>query len=124
MSTFTIDSDNNITAHAGLPAGADESQSFSSAKELAKLTAEWPASRPGRYLEQLRRRRAVRRSEAGQEIHGPQGGGRADLGGGPASVPRRCATGDRRRVRQGEGEEVPDQGQPARPGAEGRNGAA
>ena len=45
MSTFTIDSDNNITAHAGLPAGADESQSFSNTKELAKLTAEWPASR-------------------------------------------------------------------------------
>ena len=45
MPTFTIDADNNITAHAGLPAGADESQSFSSGKELAKLTAEWPASR-------------------------------------------------------------------------------
>jgi integrase/recombinase XerD len=45
MATFTIDSDNNITAHAALPAGADESQSFSTAKELAKLTAEWPASR-------------------------------------------------------------------------------
>ena len=43
MATFTIDSDNNITAHAALPAG--ESQSFSNAKELAKLTAEWPASR-------------------------------------------------------------------------------
>jgi hypothetical protein len=28
-----------------LPAGADESQSFSTSKELAKLTAEWPASR-------------------------------------------------------------------------------
>ena len=45
MATFTIDSDNNITAHAGPPASADESQSFSNAKELAKLTAEWPASR-------------------------------------------------------------------------------
>jgi hypothetical protein len=45
MSTFTIDAENNITAHAALPAGADESQSFSNAKELAKLTAEWPASR-------------------------------------------------------------------------------
>ena len=44
MSTFTIDSDNNIMALAGLP-GADESQSFSNAKELAKLTAEWSASR-------------------------------------------------------------------------------
>jgi hypothetical protein len=45
VSTFTIDADNNITALAGLPADADKSQSFSNAKELAKLTAEWPASR-------------------------------------------------------------------------------
>ncbi len=45
MSTFTIDAENNITAHATLPAGADESQSFSTAKELARLTAEWPMSR-------------------------------------------------------------------------------
>jgi hypothetical protein len=45
MATFTIDSDNNITAHAALPAGIDQSQSFTSQKELAKLTAEWPASR-------------------------------------------------------------------------------
>jgi hypothetical protein len=45
MSTFTIDSDNNITAHAELPAGADATQSFTSQKELAKLTADWPASR-------------------------------------------------------------------------------
>jgi hypothetical protein len=42
---FTIDSENNIVAHAALPAGADGSQSFASEKELAKLTAEWPASR-------------------------------------------------------------------------------
>src|ERR1700674_4429356 len=45
MSTFTVDSENNITALAGSSAGADNSQSFSSPKELAKLTAEWPASR-------------------------------------------------------------------------------
>jgi hypothetical protein len=45
MATFTIDSDNNITAHSAIPAGTDESQSFSNPKELAKLTAEWPASR-------------------------------------------------------------------------------
>jgi len=31
--------------HTELPAGVDASQSFSSAKELAKLTAEWPVSR-------------------------------------------------------------------------------
>jgi hypothetical protein len=34
---FTIDSENNIVAQAALPAGADKSQSFSTAKELAKL---------------------------------------------------------------------------------------
>ena len=45
MSTFTIDASNNITAHVQVPAGADESQSFSTAKELAKLTGEWPVSR-------------------------------------------------------------------------------
>jgi hypothetical protein len=45
MSTFTIDADNNITALVGLAAGADQSQSFSTAKELAKITAEWPVSR-------------------------------------------------------------------------------
>jgi hypothetical protein len=35
MATFTIDSENNITAHAGPPAAADESQSFSTPKGLA-----------------------------------------------------------------------------------------
>jgi hypothetical protein len=45
MATFTIDSDNNITAHTGALASADQSQSFSSAKELAKLSAGWPISR-------------------------------------------------------------------------------
>jgi hypothetical protein len=45
MITFTIDQDNNITGHAKLPADADQAQSFTSAKELAKLTAEWPLSR-------------------------------------------------------------------------------
>ena len=43
MAPLTIDSDNNITAHAALP--ADALQSFSNAKQLAKLTAEWPTSR-------------------------------------------------------------------------------
>lgn len=45
MSTFTINSDNNITAHAGLPASAENLPSFATAKELAKLSATWPASR-------------------------------------------------------------------------------
>jgi hypothetical protein len=42
---FTIDSDNNISAFTGVPVAPDKSQSFSTAKELAKLTAEWPVSR-------------------------------------------------------------------------------
>jgi hypothetical protein len=42
---FTIDSENHIVAHAEVPDCADESQSFSSAKQLAKVTAEWPVSR-------------------------------------------------------------------------------
>jgi hypothetical protein len=45
MSTFTIDAENNITCHAELPTGTDESQSFSNSKELARLTADWPVSR-------------------------------------------------------------------------------
>jgi hypothetical protein len=45
MSTFTIDTDNNITACAGVPAAADNLQSFSTAQELAKLSAGWPISR-------------------------------------------------------------------------------
>jgi hypothetical protein len=45
MATFTIDSENNIVAHAGTPASADHLQPFSTEKELAKLAADWPASR-------------------------------------------------------------------------------
>jgi Protein of unknown function (DUF3489) len=45
MTTFTIDSENNIVAHTGPPAGGDESQSFSTSQELAKVSAGWPISR-------------------------------------------------------------------------------
>jgi hypothetical protein len=45
MATFTIDSDNNIVAHAGTPATTDHLQLFSSEKELAKLAGDWPGSR-------------------------------------------------------------------------------
>ncbi len=42
--TFTIDSENNVTAHAGLPpAGANEP--FANLKDLTRLAAKWPASR-------------------------------------------------------------------------------
>ncbi len=45
MNTFTIDPDNNITVPVGDPAGAANLEAFSTAKELAKLTADWPISR-------------------------------------------------------------------------------
>jgi hypothetical protein len=49
MTTFTIDNDNNITAH-GTPeeaaaANATPLDSFSSQKELAELVARWPTER-------------------------------------------------------------------------------
>ena len=45
MTTFTLDTDNNITAHAAAPAAQDHLVVFASQKELAKATAEWPISR-------------------------------------------------------------------------------
>ena len=45
MTTFLIDSDNNIAAYAELPADASKADSFASEKDLAKLTKDWPASR-------------------------------------------------------------------------------
>jgi hypothetical protein len=42
---FTIDSHNNIAAHAGIPANADNLKTFDSERELAKLAADWPAAR-------------------------------------------------------------------------------
>lgn len=37
---YTIDADNNITAHSQVPAGGITTEKFSSAKELGKLAAE------------------------------------------------------------------------------------
>jgi hypothetical protein len=37
MATFTIDTDNNIAAHAGAPASTDNLESFATEKELARL---------------------------------------------------------------------------------------
>ena len=45
MTTFTIDTDNNITAHAAAPAAQDNLAAFASQKELSKIAAEWPISR-------------------------------------------------------------------------------
>jgi len=43
--TFTIDTDNNIAAHAGAPASTENVQSFASYQELAKLAADGSAAR-------------------------------------------------------------------------------
>jgi hypothetical protein len=49
MTTFTIDNDNNITAYAAPEQAQDAlalgAQLFSSHKDLAKIAADWPASR-------------------------------------------------------------------------------
>src|SRR5262249_2227479 len=45
MTTFTIDSENNIAAHAAVPTNMESAQAFATEKELAKLAAEWPGSR-------------------------------------------------------------------------------
>jgi hypothetical protein len=45
MATFTIDTENNIAAHAAVPTNLDNLQAFATEKELAKLAAEWPGAR-------------------------------------------------------------------------------
>jgi hypothetical protein len=45
MATFTIDSENNLAAHAAVPTNLENAQAFATEKELAKLSAEWPGSR-------------------------------------------------------------------------------
>jgi hypothetical protein len=120
MSMFTIDADNNITAHAALPAGADESQSFSTSEELAKLTAEWPASRlvetwnsfagvaPFDELKPVKK--FTNRKDAVRAF------GRRSRACPPTLRNRRPTS----RPPRGRGRR-PGQGSPARPGAKGRN---
>src|ERR1039458_8461137 len=45
MTTFTIDTDNNITAHAAAPAAQDNLVAFATEKEFTKATADWPIAR-------------------------------------------------------------------------------
>ena len=84
--TFTIDTDNNIAAHAGQPASAENLQSFASYPGTGQTHRGLAGHAPGRNLEQLRRSRPVQRPSAGQEVHEPKVCGRADLGGGSASL--------------------------------------
>lgn len=45
MTTFTLDTDNNITAHDATPAAQDNVVVFATEKELTKLSADWPITR-------------------------------------------------------------------------------
>ena len=45
MTTFTIDTDNNITAHDATPAAQDNVVAFATEKDLTKLSADWPITR-------------------------------------------------------------------------------
>ena len=45
MTTFTLDTDNNITAHDAAPAAQDNVVAFATEKELTKLSADWPITR-------------------------------------------------------------------------------
>jgi hypothetical protein len=45
MTTFTLDTDNNITAHDAAPAAQDNMAAFATEKELTKLAADWPVTR-------------------------------------------------------------------------------
>ena len=45
MTTFTIDTDNNIMAFSEVPEGVVPTHSFTTEKELAKLAAAWPIAR-------------------------------------------------------------------------------
>ena len=45
MTTFTLDTDKNITAHDATPAAQDNVVAFATEKELTKLSADWPITR-------------------------------------------------------------------------------
>jgi len=45
MTTFTLDTDNNITAHDTAPAAQDNVVAFAAEKELTKLASDWPITR-------------------------------------------------------------------------------
>jgi hypothetical protein len=46
MAVFTIDTENNIAAHAAVPTITENLQPFATEKELAKLAAESPGWHP------------------------------------------------------------------------------
>ena len=107
MSTFTIDSENNIAAHAEVPAGSENRNSFETERELAKLAGEWPGSRLVEVWNSFAGVAPFTDLKPVKEIHQLEGSRCADLADARASVPGRHATGGRRGACQGEGEKSP-----------------
>jgi hypothetical protein len=89
MSMFIIDSENNIAAHAAVPSNPGKRAGVREREGTGEARHRMAGRAPRGYLEFVRRRGAVHGSEIGQEVHGPEGGS-------PATVARRCATGERR----------------------------
>jgi hypothetical protein len=89
MTTFTINSENNITVHgsAAEAKSIPEAEQFSSAKELGRLAAHWPGSRlvevwnalPGQkpVKKFTNRKAAVTRIWAAIQSFAPDGGAQA-----------------------------------------------
>src|SRR5579884_3710926 len=69
MATFTIDSENNIAAHAGVPAGADNLQTFATEEGAGEPQCGVAGLATGRDLGHFSRRGPVRRVRAGEETH-------------------------------------------------------
>ena len=110
MTTFAIDTDNNITAFtaaAQVPEGQPHFASREGVRQALHRLAHHPLRR---RLERLRRRGPLRHVEAGQEVHGPQDGGQPDLEGHPSPDARPRATGGPRRAEEGQGDQTPPQG--------------
>ena len=139
MTTFTIETDNNITAH-GTPeeAAATSATSFdifASQKELTDLATGWPAERLGSHLEQPAGR------YAGQEVQGSDDGRHSDLeehsgagrvseteaGTAPAAETRtkgqRWRTGGQGRSYEGQGDQEGQDREERAPGQTGRQDA-
>ena len=88
---FTIDNDNDIRVHE-TEAQAEEAAKAAAGtivvrneKELAKVAAEWPASRLVEVWSTFAGVAPFYRLQAGQEVREPRQGGRAHLGHDPAA---------------------------------------
>ncbi len=89
MSTFTIDTENNITVYAGTEeaaqAGGSTTTSFDSLAALSKVSADWQMSR---FVEIWN---SIPGQNCGEEVHGPQVSRDANLEGHSAAGGKRAA---------------------------------